>query len=106
MGRRPIVTTVLQGRAIRRLVTLYESLDDLLQAADDHNSNDDDEDNDVELLTEEALEKKQECVTSYPLHRASSHFYNLGQKVDLLHSKFSYRCSRQSGRQLKTLILI
>ena len=61
-------TVVTMGRAIRRLVTLYESLDDLLQAADDHNSNDDDEDNDVELLTEEALEKKQECVTRYPLH--------------------------------------
>ncbi len=94
------------GRAIRRLVSLYESLDDLLQAADDHNTTDDDEDTDVELLTEEALEKKQECVTSYPLHRAPSHFHYLGQKADLPHSKFLYRCSRQSGRQLKTPILI
>ena len=47
------------GRAIRRLVTLYESLDDLLQAADDHNGNDDEENDEAEL-TEEALEKKQE----------------------------------------------
>ena len=47
------------GRAIRRLVTLYESLDDLLQAADDHNGDDDDENDEAEL-TEEALEKKQE----------------------------------------------
>ena len=27
------------GRGIRRLVTLYDSLDDLLQAADDHRDN-------------------------------------------------------------------
>lgn len=46
------------GRAIRRLVSLYESLDDLLQAADDHNSGHQETD-DVEL-TEEALEKIQE----------------------------------------------
>ena len=52
------------GRAIRRLVTLYESLDDLLQAADDHNG-DDDEENDEAELTEEALEKKQEWVIIY-----------------------------------------
>ena len=47
------------GRAIRRLVSLYESLDDLLQAADDHNVDEDEED-DEEELTEEALEKRQE----------------------------------------------
>ena len=52
------------GRAIRRLVTLYESLDDLLQAADNHNG-DDDEENDEAELTEEALEKKQEWVIIY-----------------------------------------
>ncbi len=47
------------GRAIRRLVTLYESLDDLLQAADDHAINED-EDDEEEELTEEALERRQE----------------------------------------------
>ena len=52
-------TTVTMGRAIRRLVSLYESLDDLLQAADDHNVDEDEED-DEEELTEEALEKRQE----------------------------------------------
>ena len=54
-------TTVTLGRAIRRLVSLYESLDDLLQAADDHNCSEDEED-DEEELTEEAQEKKQEYV--------------------------------------------
>ena len=48
------------GRAIRRLVSLYESLDDLLQAADDHATNKDEENDEAELLTEEALEKQQE----------------------------------------------
>ena len=48
------------GRAIRRLVSLYESLDDLLQAADDHATNEDEENDEAELLTEEALEKQQE----------------------------------------------
>ena len=54
------------GRAIRRLVSLYDSLDDLLQAADNHNSEQDEEtDDEVEFLTEEALEKKQEYVCIY-----------------------------------------
>ena len=48
------------GRAIRRLVSLYDSLDDLLQAADDHATNEDEENDEAELLTEEALEKQQE----------------------------------------------
>ena len=48
------------GRAIRRLVSLYESLDDLLQAADDHSTNGDEEHDEAELMTEEALEKQQE----------------------------------------------
>lgn len=46
-------------------MSLYESLDDLLQAADDRNSEDNDEPNeaaDEEPPTKEALEKKQECV--------------------------------------------
>ncbi len=53
-------TTVTMGRAIRRLVSLYESLDDLLQAADDHATIEDEENDEAELLTEEALEKQQE----------------------------------------------
>ncbi len=52
-------TIVTMGRAIRRLVTLYESLDDLLQAADDHAINED-EDDEEEELTEEAQERRQE----------------------------------------------
>lgn len=51
------------GRAIRRLVTLYESLDDLLQAADDRATNEnEDSDDEEDLLTEEVLEKRQEYV--------------------------------------------
>ena len=51
------------GRAIRRLVTLYESLDDLLQAADDRAANEnEDSDDEEDLLTEEVLEKRQEYV--------------------------------------------
>ncbi len=57
------------GRAIRRLVSLYESLDDLLQAADDHNSNEhDDDDDEEELFTEEALEKRQEYAIIDSFH--------------------------------------
>lgn len=55
-------TTVTLGRGIRRLVSLYESLDDLLQAADDHNSNENEADADAEPPTTEGLEKKQEFV--------------------------------------------
>ena len=51
------------GRAIRRLVTLYESLVDLLQAADDRATNEnEDSDDEEDLLTEEVLEKRQEYV--------------------------------------------
>ena len=51
------------GRAIRRLVTLYKSLDDLLQAADDRATNEnEDSDDEEDLLTEEVLEKRQEYV--------------------------------------------
>ena len=50
------------GRAIRRLVSLYETLDDLLQAADDHNGDENEESDEEEPLTEEALEKKLEYV--------------------------------------------
>ena len=51
------------GRGIRRLVSLYESLDDLLQAADDYNG-ENEEDIGAQPLprTQEALEKKQEWV--------------------------------------------
>lgn len=46
-------------------MSLYESLDDLLQAADDYNCNDNDDENDEEeLFTEEALEKRQEYAIS------------------------------------------
>ncbi|KAF9470595.1 hypothetical protein BDN70DRAFT_982771 [Pholiota conissans] len=55
-------TTVTLGRGIRRLVSLYESLDDLLQAADDRQG---DEDDDGEPLTEEALTKKQESESRF-----------------------------------------
>ena len=61
--------TVTLGRAIRRLVSLYESLDDLLQAADDYNCNDnDDDDDEAELLTEEAQEKHQEYTSINLFH--------------------------------------
>ena len=46
------------GRGIRRLVTLYDSLDDLLQAADDYR-NDEGENDDVEL-DEEGQNRVQE----------------------------------------------
>ena len=49
------------GRGIRRLVTLYDSLDDLLQAADDH-CNNIDIDNDVEL-DEEGQKREEEYVS-------------------------------------------
>ena len=65
-------TIVTLGRGIRRLVTLYDSLDDLLQAADDHNG-DENEDPEEEFngpaheqpLTEEALAKKQEYLNTF-----------------------------------------
>ena len=47
------------GRAIRRLVSLYDSLDDLIEAADEHDDVDDDE---MELVTSDILDKRQECV--------------------------------------------
>ncbi|KJA27917.1 hypothetical protein HYPSUDRAFT_197489 [Hypholoma sublateritium FD-334 SS-4] len=53
------------GRAIRRLVSLYESLDDLLQAADDHNTNENEENDEAELLTEEAQERLQESESRF-----------------------------------------
>ena len=50
-------------------MSLYESLDDLLQAADDYNCNDnDDDDDEAELLTEEAQEKRQEYTTIHLFH--------------------------------------
>ena len=55
------------GRAIRRLVSLYDLLDDLIQAADDHKNEEDEETDEEEFLTEEALEKKQEYVCIYYL---------------------------------------
>ncbi len=60
------------GRAIRRLVTLYESLDDLLQAADDHAINENEDEDEEELLTEEALERKQEYADVYLFYSAFS----------------------------------
>ena len=78
-------TTVTLGRGIRRLVTLYDSLDDLLQAADDANG-DENEDSDEEPsestheqpgpLTEEALAKKQEYLNSFHLRS----FYSKGHR--------------------------
>ena len=53
-------TTVTLGRGIRRLVTLYESLDDLLQAADDCNSDENEGHHGGRSLTKDELEKKQE----------------------------------------------
>ena len=47
------------GCAIRRIVSLYDSLDDLIQAADEHDNVDDDE---MELVTPDILDKCQECV--------------------------------------------
>ena len=82
------------GRAIRRLVTLYESLDDLLQAADDHAINENEESDEDELLTEEVLEKKQEYAVVYLSYPTFSKKL-LDLKVDLKHSKFSYRYFRQ-----------
>ena len=75
------------------MVSLYDSLDDLLQAADDHDEDEggNEEATDREPLTDEALEKKQECVstisTSFFTHKA----LDLG--ANLLHSRFSYRYS-------------
>lgn len=89
------------GRAIRRLVSLYESLDDLLQAADDHATNENEEDDETELLTEEALEKQQEYANVYLFCLTSSKRL-LGLKVALQRLRFSYRYFRQLGRQLKT----
>lgn len=86
------------GRAIRRLVSLYESLDDLLQAADDH-SDEDEEDDEDELLTEEALEKKQEYVSIYLLDSLlsmSSGFSD--RKVNSMPLKSSYRFFHQWER--------
>ncbi len=87
-------------------MSLYESLDDLLQAADDYNCNgSDDEDDEDDLVTEEVLEKRQEYA-NFPLsHWIASERY-IGLKVDFLPSKSSYKCFRQSERQLKTRILI
>ena len=88
-------TTVTLGRGIRRLVSLYDSLDDLLQAADDHHSKEYEEHNeeavDKELTTQEAMEKKQEYATSNIL--SSSHYaYNVpGLKINLLRLSCSYR---------------
>ena len=48
------------GRGIRRLVTLYDSLDDLLQAADDYRNNEGEND-DVEL-DEEGQKREREYV--------------------------------------------
>ena len=93
------------GRAIRHLVTLYESLDDLLQAADDHAICEDEDDDEEELLTEEALERKQEYADVYLIYSAFSKRV-LGLKVDLKHLKSSYRCFRQWERQSKTLLPI
>ncbi len=56
-------TTITLGRGIRRLVHLYDSLDDLLQAADDFNGgvNGIEEDGSMQPPpTKEVLEKKQE----------------------------------------------
>ncbi len=44
-------------------MTLYDSLDDLLQAADDHNENEGG--NEEGPQTAEELEKKQECVSLF-----------------------------------------
>ncbi|KAF9470887.1 hypothetical protein BDN70DRAFT_901767 [Pholiota conissans] len=55
-------STVTLGRGIRRLVSLYNSLDDLLQAADDRNNAEDEEDGNIQL-TQEAMEKQQEYCT-------------------------------------------
>ena len=93
------------GRAIRRLVTLYESLDDLLQAADDHAIDENEESDEDELLTEEALEKKQEYAGVYLFYPTFSKRV-LGLKVDLKHLKSSYRCFHQWERQSKTLLPI
>ncbi len=94
------------GRAIRRLVTLYESLDDLLQAADDHAiSENEDDDDEEELLTEEALERKQEYTDVYLIYSTFSKRV-LGLTVDLKHLKSSYRCFRQWERQSKILLPI
>ena len=64
-------------------MTLYDSLDDLLQAADDHNG-DENEESDEEPnesmheqpLTEEALTKKQEYLNSFHLRS----FYSKGHR--------------------------
>ena len=93
------------GRAIRRLVTLYESLDDLLQAADDHAIDENEESDEDELLTEEALEKKQEYAGVYLFYPTFSKRV-LGLKADLKHSKSFCKYFRQWERHSKTLLLI
>ena len=94
-------TTVTLGRAIRRLVTLYESLDDLLQAADDYACNENEEnDDEEELLTEEALEKQQEYANVYMIFSCLSQRF-IGLRVDSRPSKFSYRYFHQLEKQLK-----
>ena len=87
------------GRAIRRLVSLYESLDDLLQAADDHSDEDSEDDDEDEVLTEEALEKQQEYVSTYLLDSllsTSSGFSD--RKVNSMPLKSSYRFFHQWER--------
>ncbi len=55
-------TPVTVGRGIRRLVSLYESVDDIVQAADQQqdDSNDDDEAEEDDSLAEDAAERKRE----------------------------------------------
>ncbi len=73
-------------------MSLYDSLDDLLQAADDHEDEGGNEEaTDKGPLTAEELEKKQECVSTIPPLRFTHEV--LGLKASSLHSSFSYRYS-------------
>ncbi len=82
-------TTITLGRGIRRLVTLYDSLDDLLQAADDAHGHENEDSNEEpnestheQPLTEEELIKKQEYLHNFHLrpvvnskaHRSANQF--------------------------------
>lgn len=55
-------TTVTMGRGIRRLVTLFDSLDDLVDEADQQfqNNSDDAEPNDEEFVDNETHERQRE----------------------------------------------
>ena len=61
-------------------MSLYDSLDDLLQAADDHNEDEghNEEAIDKEPPTNEELEKRQECVNTV----STSSFYSQGSRSE------------------------